>query len=236
MNACTVRSSARAAAHADACFGAGGVWWRSREQTYPLPVEGAPVPVVARRVTDAERDSVVRVLGEAVSDGRLSHDTFLARLDAALLSKDEAALGSVVADLVHRSMQRQKQSRSGRIWPLRFARVEPVAWPALVLPNPAKPFVSLGRSTASDMCIDEPTVSGIHAGLLLFAGSWFVVDRNSTNGTFVNECRVPEVAQVHPGDLLGLGCVAYRLTAPRSHMAIRTRVKRLMKLPQLGGC
>lgn len=191
-------------------------------------MEGTRIPVGTRRVTDAERDSVVRVLGEAVGDGRLSHDTFLTRLDAALLSKDEAALASVVEDLVHRSAQRPRQVRARRMWPHRSAPSGRMPLPSLVLPGPSTPFVSLGRSAASDLRVDDPTVSGTHAGLLLFAGSWFVVDRSSTNGTFVNESRVPEVATVHPGDMLGLGSVTYRLTAPRPDVARRMRVTRAL--------
>jgi pSer/pThr/pTyr-binding forkhead associated (FHA) protein len=105
--------------------------------------------------------------------------------------------------------------------------------PALTLPILAKPFVSLGRSTTSDLRINEPTVSGNHAGLLLYAGSWYVVDRGSTNGTFVNECRVPEVALVHPGDLLGLGLVTYRLVAPRQRLSPRDRMLRALGLRHL---
>jgi len=191
-------------------------------------MEGTRIPVGTRRVTDAERDSVVRVLGEAVSDGRLSHDTFLTRLDAALLSKDEGALASVVEDLVRRSVQRPRQVRARRRWLQRSAPSGRMPLPSLVLPGPSTPFVSLGRSAASDLRVDDPTVSGTHAGLLLFAGSWFVVDRSSTNGTFVNESRVPEVATVHPGDMLGLGSVTYRLTAPRPDVARRMRVTRAL--------
>lgn len=194
------------------------------ERLYSSRMEGGPTPTGTRRVTDAERDSAVRVLGEAVSDGRLSHDTFLARLDAALLAKDEAALTSVVADLVHRSMRRSRPARDGRDWLRRAARTEGVLMPPLPLPGPTKPFVSLGRSATSDICVDESTVSATHAGLMLFAGSWFVVDRNSTNGTFVNEDRVPEVAAVLPGDLLGLGRVSYRLTVPRTRPSLRQQL------------
>ena len=84
------------------------------------------------------------------------------------------------------------------------------------------PFCCLGPARG------RPDRLGDHAGLLLFAGSWFVVDRSSTNGTFVNESRVPEVATVHPGDMLGLGSVTYRLTAPRPDVARRMRVTRAL--------
>lgn len=176
-------------------------------------MQGPGLPV-ARRVSDAERDEVLQVLGEAVSDGRLSHDTFLARLDAALASRDELALSAVVADLARRSAPPSRRSGAGRRWSLRLAQPRRVSVPTLALPTGSAPFLSLGRSSASDVRLEDPTVSATHAGLLLFSGSWFVVDRGSTNGTFVNEHRVQEVAPVASGDLLGLGCATLRLTAP----------------------
>lgn len=177
-------------------------------------MQGPGLPV-ARRVSDAERDEVLHVLGEAVSDGRLSHDTFLARLDAALASRDEVALSAVVADLARRSTSRPRLTLKGHWWSRRPERPRRASFPTLALPTRSAPFLSLGRSSVSDVQVDDPTVSGVHAGLLLFSGSWFVVDRGSTNGTFVNEHRVREVAPVAAGDLLGLGCATLRLTAPR---------------------
>jgi hypothetical protein len=90
------------------------------------------------------------------------------------------------------------------------------AVPILPLPAPDGPCVLVGRSRRCDVVVDDLTVSREHAGLVLFAGHWFVCDRDSTNGTRVNGRRIWGTASVHPGDVISFGDAAYRLTRPAS--------------------
>jgi hypothetical protein len=61
------------------------------------PDEQQPVP--ALRASDAERDQVVAKLRDEYVAGRLSHDTFLHRVDVVLESRRQADLPPLVADL-----------------------------------------------------------------------------------------------------------------------------------------
>lgn len=50
--------------------------------------------------------------------------------------------------------------------------------------------ISIGRSSESDVQIDDATVSNHHAVLQLLKSGYQLVDKNSTNGTFVNGRRI----------------------------------------------
>jgi sigma-B regulation protein RsbU (phosphoserine phosphatase) len=63
---------------------------------------------------------------------------------------------------------------------------------------------SLGRLTEQDIVVRDACVSRQHATILRENESYFVVDRNSRHGTFLNGVRVQR-AQLHPGDVLQLG-------------------------------
>src|SRR5690606_22254096 len=64
--------------------------------------------------------------------------------------------------------------------------------------------ITLGRSTACDLVIDDTTVSREHAAFVRRGDTWWIVDLGSTNGTTVNGVRAAE----HPvavGDRVQLG-------------------------------
>jgi pSer/pThr/pTyr-binding forkhead associated (FHA) protein len=88
------------------------------------------------------------------------------------------------------------------------------AHPTLRLPTATAPVLLVGRSRTCDVVVDEPTVSGTHAALMLFGGRWYVTDRGSTNGTCVNGRRIWGTATVDPGDRLSLGLAAFVLAPP----------------------
>jgi pSer/pThr/pTyr-binding forkhead associated (FHA) protein len=58
-----------------------------------------------------------------------------------------------------------------------------------------RPVIHLGRGARSDVQLSDGSVSESHATLTRRDGAWFVVDRDSANGTYVNGHRV---AGVHP--------------------------------------
>src|SRR5947208_14744991 len=53
----------------------------------------------ARRASDADRDQVIQILTDGSAEGRLSQETFLRRIDAALQAKDSGELAALLCDL-----------------------------------------------------------------------------------------------------------------------------------------
>lgn len=54
----------------------------------------------------------------------------------------------------------------------------------------AKPRVTLGRSPANDVVVDDPGVSRVHCVLEIRAPAAVLVDLDSANGTFVEDHRI----------------------------------------------
>jgi pSer/pThr/pTyr-binding forkhead associated (FHA) protein len=69
----------------------------------------------------------------------------------------------------------------------------------------------IGRSSKCDLVVRDATVSRRHAHLCVVAGSVTVADLDSSNGTFVNGSCI-RGAQLHVGDQLRFGNVAFRLS------------------------
>lgn len=69
--------------------------------------------------------------------------------------------------------------------------------------------VTLGRDTGNDIVIPVYQVSRYHARLNCSREGCWVVDLNSTNGTFINGMRLPAETPrfLRPGDVLGVGPV-----------------------------
>ena len=67
----------------------------------------------------------------------------------------------------------------------------------------------IGRSTAADIKLSDPTVSRLHAELVRSGdGTWYLTDRRSSGGTYrMNAGSWIEIMQdfVRPGDRLRLG-------------------------------
>jgi pSer/pThr/pTyr-binding forkhead associated (FHA) protein len=63
-----------------------------------------------------------------------------------------------------------------------------------------------GRRPGHDICLQDPSVSGVHAELIFDGNTLTVRDLGSTNGTFLDDERVME-ANVRPGQRLRFGQV-----------------------------
>ena len=67
-----------------------------------------------------------------------------------------------------------------------------------------KPRLIIGRSDHNDISINSRFISRHHALLVRHGGSTFLMDLNSTNGTFVNSRRVSNHVLVHD-DVITIG-------------------------------
>ncbi|WP_460070630.1 FHA domain-containing protein [Streptomyces sp. YKOK-I1] len=169
------------------------------------------------RLSDAERDRALKVLRDGVAMGRLSHDTFIRRMELALAARRSDELVALTADL-------PKESRLSRVV---FGSVEAVsgftvrlrrAWqaerlPKLLLPHPGtEQALRIGRDPVNGLRLTHESVSRVHAELTRQGGMWVLRDLGSTNGTTVNGRRVIGAAVVREGDQVSFGNIAFRLS------------------------
>jgi hypothetical protein len=67
-----------------------------------------------------------------------------------------------------------------------------------------KSITSIGREEDNDIVIQDLTISGHHAEIVIENGEFLIQDNLSTNGTFVNEMKISKV-MVKNGDIIKLG-------------------------------
>ena len=79
-------------------------------------------------------------------------------------------------------------------------------------PDGAKPStvrlsdpIDVGRGASCAIRIDDTYVSQQHARFFARDGGWYLEDMGSTNGTYLNDHRVTQPAEVHAGDVVRLG-------------------------------
>jgi hypothetical protein len=183
--------------------------------TTPPP---APEPLTGvARLSDAERDQAIEVLRDHAVQGRLSHDTFMRRIELALSAGGRAELDALTADL-------PTQGRLSRILVHSVAAVSAFglrvqgAWqnprlPAITLPPAESAPLRIGRLPGNDLRLSHASVSRAHAELRRDGAFWLLRDLGSTNGTRVNGSRIIGTASVRPGDRVSFGDSSYRLTA-----------------------
>jgi hypothetical protein len=155
---------------------------------------------------------VLAELRTGYAEGRLTHETFMHRVDDVLRARFGSELVHVVSDL-------PKPRRPGAIIvrALRQAARKLDQWlrgwpPAMQLPSGPQYRFTIGREPACDMTLAHETVSRWHASLELSAGEWLLADLGSTNGTRLNGWRVTAPIPVRAGDMVSFGAVTYVLT------------------------
>ena len=72
-------------------------------------------------------------------------------------------------------------------------------------------ITSLGRDVNNSIVIDDSFASAEHAVVTFRGRAWYVEDRGSTNGTWVNGHRIMGVTPVGFGDEIQVGQVRMRL-------------------------
>lgn len=70
---------------------------------------------------------------------------------------------------------------------------------------------SIGRGLRNTVSLDDEFLSSEHTLLTWRDNAWWVEDRGSRNGTFVNGVRITRAVPVAPGDVIEIGRVALRL-------------------------
>jgi hypothetical protein len=159
---------------------------------------------VTGRSSLGERERVVRRLQAARVDDRISHDTFVRRLDLAFTARTQDELDWLLADLSQPTWATRAVGAVSR-WTAQLG----AAWrdprtPRLLLPLRGE-HMTLGRSRRCDCMLRDATVSRLHATLRNVDGAWWLRDEGSTNGTWINGRRVAGTVEVQPGDELLLG-------------------------------
>jgi len=189
------------------------------------PASPSPLPL---RASDAERDQVVGELRERFAEGRLSQDSFVDRMDAALRARERRELDGLLADMPSRRMANAVTgaiagafSGAAARWQAAAARRIAAAWQAagrLAAGAPALPFpagresrFTIGRDDGCDLVLADPSVSLRHARLDRDGTGWLLVDLGSTNGTRLNGWLVSSPVPVRTGDQISFGAVSFVL-------------------------
>jgi hypothetical protein len=174
------------------------------------------------RASDAERDHVLTELGEGFAQGRLSHETFVFRVEATLRARRRGELSDQVADLPPKPRRPRLPARLRGL--ARAARDalddlgRPPRPPYLVLPPGDQERYTIGREWDCDLSIGDMSVSRWHADLRRAAGGWRLADLGSLNGTRLNGWRIGGPVPVRPGDVVSFGTATFVL-APASGSA-----------------
>jgi hypothetical protein len=182
--------------------------------------DGAAARAGLVRASDADRDRVIAELTEQFAEGRLSQDTFAARVDAALHARGQGELQGLLADLPRRrrlgaSMRAACADACRRALGVadRWTRKTPAP---LVLPAGPQLRFTIGREPACDLTLADETVSRLHASLIRHEGNWLLDDLGSTNGTRLNGWRVTAPTPVAPGDRVSFGAANFVVRAQAS--------------------
>ena len=71
--------------------------------------------------------------------------------------------------------------------------------------------LSIGRSDEADIGISDQFASSMHARIYSRAGSWFVQDLDSTNGTLLNGEDLRGDSELLDGDVIEIGDTKFRV-------------------------
>ncbi|OGQ14016.1 MAG: hypothetical protein A3B70_02750 [Deltaproteobacteria bacterium RIFCSPHIGHO2_02_FULL_40_11] len=75
------------------------------------------------------------------------------------------------------------------------------------------PKVRFGRGSRSDLSIDDKSVSGEHAEVIVKGQEVQIVDLKSTNGTYVNDQKISEPMVLKEGDTVRIGTTIFKYLA-----------------------
>lgn len=172
------------------------------------------IPPKLLRASDADRDKAIELLREGTIAGRLSSETFLHRVDAALRARRGQDLGVLLQDLPappHRDPWRTRAFRQAAVFATAVRRTWHRPKPQLLaLPRGDRAF-AIGRSPDCDLVLADMTVSWRHAELRPVRGEWILADLGSRNGSYANGWRAGQGIVIRPGDSVRLGNAVFRI-------------------------
>ncbi len=165
----------------------------------------------ALRASDADRERVAQFLMARHGEGYLSLDTFSNRVGSAYRAQTSDELNALVADLPQRPpgplLRMVETLRVGVAGAAHRDEPAPLPWLSVDASDHGAlgrgRFV-LGRSWRCDFPLPDTSVSRHHAELRFGGGRWAITDLDSTNGVFINGCRVTRDIVV-AGDEIALG-------------------------------
>ncbi len=70
---------------------------------------------------------------------------------------------------------------------------------------------SLGRAPTNTVQINDAFASSEHALVTMRDGQWWLEDRNSRNGTTLNDLPITEPVILTQGDIIGIGQLKFRI-------------------------
>jgi hypothetical protein len=169
------------------------------------------------RPSDAERDRALAILRDGAGSGRLSHDTFIRRMNFVLRAQSRRELANATHDLpgdephVVQVLNRLL-ARIPRLTLARRPAAQYVRPQGLALPPPGSSTVRIGRGPGAILRMADLSVSRFHAELRHVDDGWLLRDLGSMNGTHLNGLRITTPVRVRPGDHVRFGAVTFRLT------------------------
>jgi Domain of unknown function (DUF1707)/FHA domain len=191
------------------------------------------------RASDAERDHAVSELRNEFAEGRLSHETFIYRMQSALDARNRGQLAGLFTDLPPRrrglvariraalrggsqedaaedpGIQRISELPDQGPWSVpgrknaASSAVTPVIPAPFVFPPGRGTRFTIGRTRECDLCLPDLSVSRMHALLVRREDGWVLSDLGSHNGTRLNGWLVREPVPVRPGDRVEFGSMAF---------------------------
>jgi hypothetical protein len=120
-----------------------------------------------------------------------------------------AVVRALLRDL--RSAAREPGVELGRL----VVVASPSADPPVGAVFPLDAVTTLGRDVNNSVVVEDAFASGEHAVLTFRGRAWYVEDRGSTNGTYVNGSPVHGVSLLGFGDELQVGQARFRLERAR---------------------
>ena len=120
-----------------------------------------------------------------------------------------AVVRVLVRDL--RAAAREPGTELGRLHVLASPAGEPPAGAVFGLDA----VTTIGRDVNNAIVVEDQFASAEHAVLTFRGRTWYVEDLASTNGTYVNGCRIVGLAPIGFGDEIQIGQVRVRLERVR---------------------
>ena len=110
----------------------------------------------------------------------------------------------------HRSAMQQLESGHRAYGQLVVVQETDGAFIATGETHPLRPLTGLGRAPTNSIVIEDSFASSEHAQIVFRDGQWWLEDRNSRNGTTLNNVVINQPVVVTNGDIIGIGQKFFR--------------------------